>query len=84
MIESAAYDLIKQEGFQQGKQQGQLTASRDALIDLLAERFEIVPQHILQTIQQIENLFVLKMAIKQTVKASSIENFYQILKRMMQ
>jgi predicted transposase YdaD len=96
MIESAAYDLIKQEGFQlgikegiqqgieQGNKQGQLSASRDALIDLLTERFDIVPQHLVQSIQQIENLFILKMALKQAIKAPSLEEFEQMLNRLVQ
>ena len=92
MIESAGYALIKQEGFQEGIQQGilqgekkgQITASREALIDLLTDRFDIVPQHVLETISRLENLFTLKVLRKHVLKASSIETFEADMNRMIQ
>jgi hypothetical protein len=88
MIESAAYDLIKQEGFQQGIQQGiqqgQLTASKDALIDLLMDRFDMVPQHLIQTVNSIDNLHLLKALRKKALKAPTIESFKNDLEIMIQ
>ncbi|MFH0730200.1 MAG: hypothetical protein V2B19_28125 [Pseudomonadota bacterium] len=84
MIESAAYELIKQEGFQQGIQQGQLTASKDALMDLLMERFDIVPSHIIQAVNAIDNLHLLKMLRKKALKVPSIESFKKDLDMMIQ
>lgn len=84
MIESAAYELIKQEGFQQGIQQGQLTASKDALMDLLMERFDIVPPHIIQAVNAIDNLHLLKMLRKKALKVPNIESFKNDLDMMIQ
>ena len=88
MIESAGYHLIKQdgilEGIQQGIQQGQLTSSREALMDLLIERFDIVPEQLFQGIDRLDNLFTLKALRKNALKASSIDIFERDMNRMMQ
>ena len=92
MIESAGYALIKQEGIQEGIQQGilqgekkgQITASREALIDLLTERFDIVPQHLLEAVSRLENLLTLKVLRKHVLKVSSIETFETDMNRMIQ
>ena len=82
MIESAAYDLIKQEGIQQGIQEGKLSASKDVLIELLTERFDAVPQDLIQTIDRIDNLFTLKALRKTAMKALSLESFRNDLEMM--
>jgi len=100
MIESAGYHLIKQDGIlegiqqgiqqgvqqgvQQGIRQGQLVSSREALMDMLIERFDIVPGHLFQAIDRVENLFILKALRKNALKVSSIEIFERDMNRMMQ
>lgn len=92
MIESAGYHLIKQDGIlegiqqgiQQGVQQGQLISSREALMDMLIERFDIVPQHLLQSINQLDNLLTLKVLRKNALKAPSIESFENDMNRIIQ
>jgi|GEM_PF-2946760 flagellar biosynthesis/type III secretory pathway protein FliH len=64
-----------QQGLHQGLQQGKLSASKDALVDLLTELFNVVPLDLIQTIDQIDNLFTLKALRKSALKALSIESF---------
>lgn len=47
MIQSHAYDIIKQEGIQQGVQQGELTSTRRAICTALEARFTVVPGNVL-------------------------------------
>jgi hypothetical protein len=84
MIESAGYHLIKQDGILEGIQQGQLASSREALMDMLIERFDIVPGHLFQAIDRVENLFILKALRKNALKTSSIETFEKDMNRMIQ
>ena len=100
MIESAGYELIKNEGFQegiqqgvrqgiqqgvqqglqQGVQQGQLMALRDVLIELLQERFDILPQCIIQTIIAIDDLYTLKTLRKKALTAPSVDAFQETIR----
>lgn len=100
MIQSAGYELIKQEGYQLGIQQGiqqgvqqgiqegvhqgQLTTSREYLIEILIERFNIVPQHIFDVINKIENLSTLKILRKNALRTSSVEMFESDMKLILQ
>jgi hypothetical protein len=75
MIESAAYDIIKQDGIRLGLQQGKSTALKEALMEVLTERFPVVPSSIIQVIDGIDNLFVLKSLIRIALKTPSLEAF---------
>ena len=79
MIESAGYKLIKEEGYQEGE----LNASRDNVVDLLIERFELVPESLITLIHQIDNLFMLKMLFKKAVKTPSLEEFTSDVNRFL-
>jgi len=90
MIESAAYDIIKQDGLQQGIQQGiqqglqegKLFASKEALFDVLMERFDRIPSSIIQAIDRIDNAFLLKTLLRIALKAPSIEAFHKEFDRL--
>ena len=89
MSESAAYDIIKQDGLQQGIrqglqqgiqqgiQEGKLFASKEALLDVLTERFDRIPSSIIQAIDRIDNAFMLKTLLRIALKAPSIEAFHK-------
>ena len=80
MIESAAYDIIKQEGIKEGIEKGIekgiergiekgfLQKAREDVIEILEARFELVPPSIVKTIQKTDDLFVLKMLHKKGVE----------------
>ena len=93
MIESAAYDVIKQEGLseglqqglseglQQGLLQGKIQEAQEAILDYLEARFEIVPESVTKEVQGIEALGVLKTLRRGSVKVASLDEFKALLKK---
>jgi predicted transposase YdaD len=77
MIESAAYDVIKQEGLQQGK----IQEAQEAILDNLEARFEIAPESIAKEVQGIEELGVLKALHRGSVRVASLDEFKALLKK---
>ena len=81
MIESAAYDVIKQEGLSEGLQQGKIQEAQEAILDYLEARFEIVPESIAREVQGIEELGVLKALRRGSVKVATLDEFKALLKK---
>ena len=81
MIESAAYDVIKQEGLSEGLQQGKLQEAQEAVLDNLEARFEIVPESMAKEVQGIEELGVLKALRRGSVKVATLDQFKALLKK---
>ncbi len=77
MIESAAYDIIKQEGLQQGK----IQEAQDAILDNLEARFEVAPESIAAEIRGIEDLQILKALRRSSVKVATLAEFQELLKQ---
>ena len=84
MIESAAYEIIKKEGFeegiQQGIQQGLLLEAQEMLLDALEERFGIIPRSIAKKIKKIDSREVVKGLFKVAMRVNSLEEFENKLK----
>ena len=85
MIESAAYDVIKQEGLseglQQGLQQGKIQEAQEAGLDNIEARFEIVPESMAKEVQGIDDLGVLKALHRGSVKVATLDDFKALLKK---
>ncbi len=88
MIESAAYDLIKEEGYKEGMQkgmhQGVLDQSRQGVIDALEARFELVPRSIAAIIQEIDEPAVLKALLRKAVTIDSLDSFRELLGKVLE
>jgi flagellar biosynthesis/type III secretory pathway protein FliH len=70
-----------EQGIQQGMQrmqQGIIQTAREALIDSLEARFDIVPESMINTINEINDPSVLKALLRKAVKAASLDEFTQI------
>jgi len=67
-----------QEGVQQGIQQGSIQKAREAVIDSLEARFDIVPESVIKTIDEINDPSILKIFLRKAVKVESIDEFKQI------
>ena len=84
MIESAAYEIIKKEGFeegiQQGIQQGLLLEAQEMLLDALEERFGIISRSIAKKIKEIDSREVVKSLFKVAMRVNSLEEFENKLK----
>ena len=93
MIESAAYDVIKQEGLSEGLQQGlqqglsdglqqgKIQEAQEAILDYLEARFEIVPESVTKEVQGIEELGVLKALHRGSVRVASLDEFKALFKK---
>ena len=81
MIESAAYDVIKQEGLSEGLQQGKIQEAQEAILDNVEARFEIVPESMAKEVQGIEELGVLKALRRGSVKVATLDQFKALLKK---
>ena len=84
MIESAAYELIGQERYEAGMQQGLLLDAQEMLLNALEERFEIVPQAIVRKIKGIEDREVIKGLFRMALRSNYLEEFESKLKRAME
>ncbi len=71
-------DSLREEGMQQGI----LQSAREAVIDILDARFEVVPGSIVKTINGIDEPSVLKMLLKKGATVGSLPEFKQIMERV--
>ncbi len=71
------------QGMQQGMQQGIVQSAREAVIDILEARFEVVPQSIVKRLNEIYDSSILKIFRRKAVKVMSLEEFEQIIDLMM-
>ena len=95
MIQSYAYDIIKQEGLDEGMlegmliemkkgvQQGELNHARKAIQDILLARFSEVPCAIVKRIETIESLSVLDRLLFKTVTVKDFDAFETAMKKLL-
>jgi len=69
-----------QKGIQQGIQQGLLLDAQEMLLELLEERFGIVPRSIAKKIKEIDSREVVKGLFKIAMRVNSLEEFEEKLK----
>jgi hypothetical protein len=75
MIESAAYDLIKQEGLLQGS----LQDARESILDILEVRFGVVPAAVAESVNAIEQLAVLRALRRKSAVVQTLDEFKSAL-----
>ncbi len=87
MIQSAAYEIIKQEGRQEGitigRQEGMVADAQEMVIDVLIERFGVISPLVMEQIRSITVRDVLKALHKYAVRAKDIDDFREKLKNAM-
>ena len=69
-------------GIQQGIQQGMLKTAREALIDILEVRFDVVPQTVIKAIMEIDEPELLKRLHKRAATVTSPEEFSQVMEEL--
>jgi len=75
MIESPAYDIIKEEGIKEGLQQGMLEEAREMVLEALSFRFGVVPVEAVQEIKRIEVREVFKQLHRVAMSAETLDEF---------
>jgi predicted transposase YdaD len=86
MIESAAYDMIKQEGRQQGREEGReegkIEEAREGILDVLEARFVVVPASIVKEIRGIDELAVLKALRRSSARVGTLDELRVLLTKV--
>jgi len=72
MIESAAYDIIKKDGIQEGFQDGMIQNAREMLMEAIQARFETVPDDVAAMVARISDRNVLKSMLKQAIMCQDV------------
>lgn len=75
MIESPAYDIIKEEGLQQGLKQGMLEEAREMVLDVLSFKFGVVPVELVQKMKRIEEREIFKQLLRVAISAEALDDF---------
>jgi predicted transposase/invertase (TIGR01784 family) len=70
-----------QEGIQQGVLIGQLQSAREAVIENLDTRFGVVPRSIINTVDEIAEITILKILLKKSIIAESLDQFADIMRK---
>ena len=73
-----------QQGMQKGIQKGRIQTAREAIFESLETRFEIVPRSIAKKIDEIEELSLLKILHKKSIVVDSLEQFKEMLIKLME
>ena len=73
-----------QQGMQQGMQQGKLQSVRESVIENLETRFNVVSRSVVKGIDEIEELSLLKMLHKKSVVVDSLEQFKEVMAKIME
>jgi hypothetical protein len=88
MIQSATYELIKQEGIaegiQQGIQQEQVNSRRKAVCDVLEVHLGLVPLDVMKTLKRIDDAQILEELLRKAVTVNDMQEFRDLLKQVLE
>jgi vacuolar-type H+-ATPase subunit F/Vma7 len=81
---------IERRAMARGELQGRLETAREAVIEVLETRFEVVPQSMVEVINELNDLSVLKSLLRQAATIASLSEFrnlstvYQMSERLIE
>lgn len=79
-IQQGVKQGVKQ-GVRQGVKQGALMTAREALIEVLKARFASIPEELRKSVEQTEDVAVLKEMLKRAATAGSVEEVQQYVRK---
>ena len=82
MIESPAYEIIKEEGLREGIQQGMLEEAREMVLEALSVKFGVLPIDLIEEIKGIQLREVLKQLLRAAMTVESLDQFREQLGRV--
>jgi len=83
MIQSAAYDIIKQEGIEEGFEKGELQQSRKYVREALKMRFPRIPIALLEQVGAIDSQSVLDRLFVETITARNSDEFEAVMTQLL-
>jgi hypothetical protein len=75
-------EIAEEKGIEKGKTLGEVAATRDILVEMLIERFGLVPSHLSHTLLGLDNLYVLKSLVHQALKCQSLSEFEAMVEQV--
>ncbi|MDJ0599653.1 MAG: hypothetical protein QNJ37_12525 [Crocosphaera sp.] len=63
------------------RQEGILQGSRENVIEVLEVRFEVLPSELIEKINQIEDVELLKILHRQAITISSLDDFHELFEQ---
>jgi hypothetical protein len=72
-------DLLKQEGRQEGLQEGEILAKHQDILEVLEIRFVAIPSGLRDTILEITDVAKLRMLHRAAIQAADVETFSRSL-----
>ena len=73
------FDLAETRAGQDIFQMGVLKNSRDAVIEILEARFEVAPRSIIEIINGLDDLSILRMLLKKAATVESLDEFRRLM-----
>jgi hypothetical protein len=70
---------IEQRALARGQKKGAKETCQENIIDLLENRFSKLPESLVKSIQEIDDLTLLKKLILDTIKVNSLSEFAQLI-----
>lgn len=70
---------IERRAMARGELQGRLENAREAVIEVLKTRFEVVPQSMVEVINELNDLSVLKSLLRQAITIASLSEFQEFI-----
>ena len=83
MIESPAYEIIKEEGIKEGLQQGMLEDAREMVLRAFGVRFKVVPPDIEEKVRSIPSRTTLTLLLERAITCKDPDEFREALKMAM-
>jgi len=80
MIESPAYEIIKEEGIKEGLQQGMLEEAREMVLRAFGVRFKVVPPDIEEKVRSIPSRTTLTLLLERAITCKDPDEFREALK----
>lgn len=78
-----AFQKGYQQGYQEGLQEGFQIARREIVLEVLNDRFNPVPPAVIDRINQISDLAILKQLCKRVISIGSLAEFEEVLESML-
>ncbi len=82
MMESAAYELIKKEGYDEGHRDGMVQSARRLILGALEARFDVVPSSVIKNLQEIEDPETLEFLHRLALRVESVEALLEKIRAM--
>ena len=80
LMNSPLYEEWVKEERKEATMKATINAKRENIIEVLIERFEFVPENIIEELNNIESLSILNQLFTKSIKVASLDEFSKLLK----